>query len=209
MSPTLKAIENCPSRRVEQYHDFGPTDPSATLLPVTTTPPLPSKTRYFVGLAAALVTLSTALTGCYSGFHATTNMESVTNSSNGTQTQIGPIRIENATLVLGPAVSKTATLLTTFVNQGPSDTLMYAEINGKPVYVTPGATELKAGAAVSFGSNSQTWINSYDFTAPVSTYVPVVLQFKNAGIAAFSALVVPPLDYYEGVAPSPTALPAG
>ena len=168
----------------------------------------PAKSRYFLALAALLVASTTALTGCYSGFRATTNVESTMNAGNGTGAQIGPIRIENATLVLGPAGSTAATLLTTIVNQGPADTLIFAEINKTPVYVTPGSEEIPAGAAISYGYNSESWINAYKPAATVSTFVPVTLQFKNAGIVKFTVLVVPPVGFYEGVAPNPATLPA-
>ncbi|MEI7630650.1 MAG: hypothetical protein WCJ73_05850 [Actinomycetes bacterium] len=165
-------------------------------------------TRPALVLATIAIALSGTLSGCYSGFKANTNEQSLTNSGDGTQAQIGQIRIENATLVLGPDGSSTATLLTTLVNQGDTaDSLIGLEINKMPVYVTPGGGELAAGAAVSFGFNSSVWINSYEFTAPVSTYVPVKIQFRDAGIVTMSVLTVPPAGIYQGIAPSPATLP--
>lgn len=159
-------------------------------------------------LATIAVALTATLSGCYSGFKANTNEQSLMNSGNGTQAQIGEIRIENATLVLGPDASGTATLATTLVNQGDApDSLIGLEIDNKAVYVTPGAGELGAGAAVSFGYNSSYWINSYEFTAPVSTYVPVKIQFRDAGIVLLSVLTVPPTGIYAGLAPDPATLP--
>ena len=100
-------------------------------------------------------------------------------------------------------------MATTLVNQGDApDSLIGLEIDNKPVYVTPGAGELGAGAAVSFGYNSSNWINSYEFTAPVSTYVPVKIQFRDAGIVLLSVLTVPPTGIYAGLAPEPETLPA-
>ncbi|MSO27368.1 MAG: hypothetical protein EXQ60_04795 [Candidatus Nanopelagicales bacterium] len=169
----------------------------------------PRATRPALALATIAVALTATLSGCYSGFRANTNEQSLMNSGNGTQAQIGDIRIENATLVLGPEASGTATLVTTLINQGAApDSLIGLEIDNKPVYVTPGAGELAAGAAVSFGYNSSSWINSYEFTASVSSYVPVKIQFRDAGIVMLSVLTVPPTNIYEGIAPEPATLPA-
>jgi len=178
-------------------------------LPVTSLTRRPHATRPALALATIAVALTATLSGCYSGFRANTYEQSLMNSGNGTQAQIGEIRIENATLVLGPDAAGTATLATTLVNQGDApDSLIGLEIDNKPVYVTPGAGELGAGAAVSFGYNSSNWINSYEFTAPVSTYVPVKIQFRDAGIVLLSVLTVPPTGIYAGLAPEPETLPA-
>jgi hypothetical protein len=37
--------------------------------------------------------------------------------------------------------------------------------------------------------------------APMSSYVPVTLQFANAGMAELDVLIVPPTGIYEGIAP--------
>lgn len=182
---------------------------SATLLPVTRLLRRPRATRPALALATIAVALTATLSGCYSGFRSNTNEQSLMNSGNGTQAQIGEIRIENATLVLGPEASGTATLAATIVNQGQApDSIIGLEIDNKPAYVTPGAGELGAGAAVSFGYNSSYWINSYEFTAPVSTYVPVKIQFQGAGIVQLSVLTVPPTGINAGIAPDPATLPA-
>ena len=176
---------------------------------MTSSPRQARATRPALAIATIAVALTATLSGCYSGFGANTNEQSLMNSGNGTQAQIGEIRIENATLVLGPKGSGTATLLTTMVNQGSApDSLVGLEIGTKPVYVTPGGGELTAGAAVSFGFNSAVWINSYEITAPASNYVPVKIQFKDAGIVLLNVLTVPPTGIYAGIAPVPATLPA-
>ncbi len=159
--------------------------------------------------AIALVLLATPmLTGCFSGKGATTNMQATMNSGNGVSAQAGAIKAENAILVLGPEGSKTATLLVRIVNTGPvPDALTSAKINGVPAYVTGDSTDLGSGVSLSFGFESDRWINAYDFDAAVSTYVPVELTFTDAGILPMSILTVPAVGYYEGIAPNPATAP--
>jgi hypothetical protein len=42
----------------------------------------------------------------------------------------------------------------------------------------------------------------------VSTYVPVELGFANSGLATMNVLIVPPVGYYSGIAPSPATAPS-
>ena len=157
------------------------------------------------GLALAVTPL---ISGCYSGAGATTNMQSMMNSGNGTQEIVGDLRIENATLVTGPEGSKSATLMTTLVNSGQlPDRLLAVTINGAPAYITPGAGELLPGTAVNFGYNSDFWLNAYDLDIASSSFVPVTMQFEVAGVQAFSVLSVPPVGFYEGISPNPASKP--
>ena len=161
--------------------------------------------RSHAAAAAALLLLATpALTGCFSGKEATTNAQATMNSGNGVQAQAGEIHIENATLVLGPDGSKAVTLTTRLVNAGPTpDKLVYASIAGTQAYITGDTVDLPPGASISFGFDSEHWINGYAFDKPVSTYVPVQLGFQEAGLVNMSLLTVPPVGYYEGIAPNP------
>jgi hypothetical protein len=162
--------------------------------------------------AASLILLATpALTGCFSGAQATTNMQATMNSGNGVSAVAGTIKIDNATLVLGPDGSKSATLTTRLTNVGPvKDVLVYATIDGQPATITGDKVELAPGSSISFGFDSDHWINTYAFDKPVSTYVPVELGFQDAGLVKLSVLSVPPVGYYEGIAPNPptAAVPA-
>jgi hypothetical protein len=159
----------------------------------------------FGGLA---LVASPLLSGCYNGFDATTNVQSTMNSGNGTQEIIGDLRIENATLVTGPEGSKSGTLIATLVNTGRvADRLLAVTINGAPAYVTPGAGELLPATAVNFGYEGDFWLNAYELDIASSSYVPVTMQFENAGVRVFSVLSVPPAGYYEGIAPNPASKP--
>lgn len=159
-------------------------------------------------LGGLALVASPLISGCYSGFKATTNVQSTMNSGNGTQEIAGDLRIENATLVTGPKGSKSGTLITTLVNTGRvPDRLLAVTINGAPAYVTPGAGELLPGTAVNFGYDGDYWLNTYELDIAASSYVPVTMQFENAGVKAFSVLSVPPAGYYEGIAPNPVSKP--
>jgi hypothetical protein len=165
--------------------------------------------RIHAALAAALVAVCTpALTGCFNGPDATTTAQATMNSGNGVNATAGAIHVENATLVQGPEGSGSATLVTRLVNTGQEpDALTYVTINGIPAYMTEGSGTLLPGGAVSFGFESESWINSYDFDAAAATYVPIQLGFEKAGLVDMSVLAVPPIGYYEGIVPTPATDP--
>ena len=169
---------------------------------------------------AALVTLalvaSPALTGCWNGQRATTTTQATMNTGNGVEARQGLIDIENATLVLGPEGSSSATLVMRVVNTGPeADALTYITINGVQVQISePGVVgdsgaDIGPGESISFGYESDRWINTYELDVEPSSWVPVELGFQNAGLAQLSVLTVPPVGYYEGIAPNPPTKPVG
>lgn len=169
---------------------------------------MPVKRIHVAAVVTLVVLASPVLTGCFNGKGATTTMQASMNSGNGVSAQAGPIKVENATLVQGPEGSASATLLTRVINTGPvADTLVSATVNGVPADITGGGVELSPGASVSFGYESDTWINAYGFEAATSTYVPVQLGFADAGLVSMSILTVPPVGYYEGIAPNPPQAP--
>lgn len=165
--------------------------------------------RIHAAAAAALVILVVpALTGCFNGQGATTTTQATMNSGNGVEATQGAINIDGALLVLGPEGSATATLTTRITNAGAEpDALTFVSINGIPAYVTEGAGELLPGASISFGYESDAWINSYDLDVPPSTYVPVQMGFEKAGLVKLSLLTVPATGFYEGIAPNPPTNP--
>ena len=93
------------------------------------------------------------------------------------------------------------------------DTLIGVQVNGQPAVINGAAVagagvELAPGAAFTFGyQNSESWVNSYDITEAESAYVPVQMRFQRAGILDFTALTVPPVGIYEGIAPNPATRP--
>lgn len=184
--------------------------------PVSPSSPL---ARRRLGKAGALLLIAAvlvpALAGCFNGQRATTTVQATQDSNNGTQARLGGLRVENATLVSGPDGTSTATLIMSLFNDGREpDTLVGVTINGQPAIlngaaVTEGVVQLPIGAGITFGyQNSESWVNSYEITQAESAYVPVQLRFQRAGILDFSALTVPPVGIYEGIAPNPLTAPA-
>lgn len=159
--------------------------------------------RRAVALAIAAVAMASTLTGCYSGFGATTTMQSQMNSGNGVQAKVGAIRVENATLVQAPQGAPGVTLLMTLFNDGlRADELTTVLIDN--VAATPaGAIPVDAGGSVAFAFNSERWLNACTLAAEAGTYVPVTLAFRDAGVVQESLLVVPNAGYYTGIGPNP------
>ncbi len=161
--------------------------------------------RINVAAGAALVVLALpALTGCFNGLAATTTTQASMNTGNGVEVTQGAIHIENATLVMGPEGSSTATLLARIVNTGvEDDALTYATINGAIATILPpdDAGVIGPGQSVSYGYDSDQRINAEGLDVPVSSYVDVELGFEKAGLVRMSVLTVPPAGYYEGITP--------
>lgn len=127
-------------------------------------------------------------------------------TGNGVQAEAGLLRVENATLVTGPEGSRSATLMMRIINQGTEpDRLLAATIDGVRASITGETVDLIPGTSVSFAYESDLWVNSYEFDAAQSAFVDVTLVFEKAGDATMQVLTVPPLSFYEGIAPNPPA----
>jgi hypothetical protein len=164
------------------------------------------RTRRLVA-AALVVGLVPSLAGCFNGFGATTTMQNTMNSGNGTQARSGDIRIENATLVTAPETGA-ATLVMRVVNVGTEeDAVAGVTIGGTPASVTGGTVPVRPGQSVSFGYESTTYANVYAIDTAPSSYVDVVVTMQRAGDIPMQVLTVPPVGYYEGIAPNPPAPP--
>ncbi len=163
--------------------------------------------RARLALAALSVpVLALSLTGCFNGPQATTNAQATQPSGDGVWGQIGTMKVNNATLVLGPAGSKTATLIMTISNVGTAeDSLDFATIAGASATILPAAEiPVAPNSSASFGyvgaANS---VNAAQFETGESTYVPVTLTFKNSGILTLSVLTVSADGIYTGITPGP------
>lgn len=157
-------------------------------------------------VSVPLLVAPLTLAGCFNGPGATTTMQSGQATGNGVQAQAGLVRIENATLVTGPEGSSSATLMMRIVNQGPeSDRLLAATIGGVRATITGESVDLPPGTSIPFAYESDLYVNSYEFDAPPSAFVDVTLIFEKAGDATMQVLTVPPMSFYEGIAPNPPA----
>ncbi len=167
--------------------------------------------RSTIALSILAIAAVPALSGCFSGMDATTSMQATMNTGDGTQTQIGDIKIVNATLVIGQPGAE-AMLIGTFVNVGITpDAINSIEVDGKPVTPVPAFEELRSGTAVKFGyTDAIVKVPVSDLTAAVSTYVPVSFKFQNAGNTTIRVLTVPAVGQYSGIVPlaaTPEAAP--
>lgn len=155
--------------------------------------------------ALAIVTLAVTpmLAGCFSGPAATTTVQSGQNSGNGQSAKAGDLSVENATLVLGENGS--ATLIGSVFNAGgQDDRILAVTINGTPAVVTPGSELIPANGGINYGYDGTHYINTYTLQVEPSAFVPVTMQFQNAGSVEMSVMTVPPTGIYEGIAPNPS-----
>lgn len=158
-------------------------------------------------LALAMVPL---LSGCWQGFGASTTMQNSMNSGNGTQVMVGELRVENATVVKGD--DGAAQLIMSVFNRGPeADSLIGVVINGQPVDLSGLATaSVEPGGFLTFGYDSEGQPPAgYLVVAPLDidtgSYTSVSLAFATSGVTEFESVVVPPVGYYEGLAPASTS----
>jgi hypothetical protein len=150
-------------------------------------------------MAVLLLGATPLLSGCWQGQGAATSLQAFQPSGNGAWADLGSVRVQNATIVKGEGAN--ASLIVSLFNTGEEDDALIAvEVDGVPATVTPEGELIPRGGAsgVNYGYAGT---NSITFTtdAEVSTYVPVLMQFRNAGVTEFSALIVPKTGYYEDV----------
>ena len=157
----------------------------------------------FAALTVPILALS--LTGCFNGQQATTNVQATQPSGDGVSGQIGTMKVNNATLVLGPTGSASATLIMTISNVGTAqDSLVGATIAGTVATVVPSTGEITVTpqASANFGYVGAAYsINAVDFDTAASIYVPVTLAFKNSGILTLSVVTVDADGIYSGIVP--------
>jgi hypothetical protein len=162
--------------------------------------------RARVALAALTVPiLALSLTGCFNGLEATTNVQATQPSGDGVSGEVGIMKINNATLVLGSADSKSATLIMTVTNVGTAqDSLIGATIAGSDATPSTGEIAVIPQSSASFGYvGAAHSINAVDFDIAAGIYVPVTLIFKTSGTLTLSVMTVSADGIYSGITPSP------
>ena len=152
------------------------------------------------GMAALLLAAAPLLGGCWQGKAATTTVQATQPTGNGTSVAVGAVRVENATVVKDVAGPNASLLVSLFNTGEQEDALVAVEVNGLPATVNPAGAPLPTGGTtgVSYGFPGTNTI-SFTTDAEVSTYVPVLMQFRNAGVVEFDALIVPRAGYYAEV----------
>ena len=87
-------------------------------------------------------------------------------------------------------------------NQGTEpDALVAAVLAEQPATLIPGAVEIAPGESISFAWDATHFVNLPGLNADMSSYVPLGLQFANAGITESDIMIVPPTGIYAGIMP--------
>ena len=155
----------------------------------------------------ALEAVSPLLGGCFQGQQATTTAQASMNSGDGVQVQVGNLKAQGLTLVLGPEAG-TASLIGRFTNVGTEiEYLRGVTIGDKTmangdIAVTMGLGQVLPGQSVGFGFESDQSISVKNLDAVVSAYVPISIAFEVNGTVETSVLTVPATGIYEGITPS-------
>lgn len=157
-----------------------------------------------IAIAATVLMMSPALAGCWNGFGASTSMQNSMNTGNGTQTIVGSLRIENATIVRND--SGRASLIVAVFNQGDApDTLIGVTVNDQPVATDPVTIEPGSYATFGYGAEGAPMEHILlidPLETPTGSYAQVSLAFTTNGISEFVSLVVPDTGYYAGFVPA-------
>ena len=156
--------------------------------------------RSSIALAAIALAALPALSGCWSGKEATTNMQAGMNTGNGVEAEVGEMEVVNVTLVKGQGVGP-AQLIGTIVNNGTTvDSVDSVEVDGKAISFTPALKPILGGGSVAFGyQDAATKAPVRGAKPEVSTYVPVTFNFQNAGQLKISVMTVPDTGFYSGI----------
>jgi copper(I)-binding protein len=165
--------------------------------------------------AGALALLVPAIAGCEAGngaptleFHA---------ASAGTQTIFNGIRITNV-FVLGapsgstlPSGSSASLFLALFNGGTTADTLESASAVGATSVTLDGAPlALPSETPVNLtGPQPSAVLNNLSAPLASGGYIPVTLQFKNAGPVTLQVPVEPQSYYWSSFSPAPSATPTG
>ena len=161
--------------------------------------------------AGALALLMPAIAGCEAGngaptleFHA---------ASAGAQTVVNGIRITNV-FVLGapsgaslPAGSSASLFLSLFNDGATADTLVSASAAGASSVTVDGApVALPSETPVNLtGPQPSAVLNNLSAPLASGGYIPVTLQFKNAGPVTLQVPVEPQSYYWSTYSPAPSA----
>ena len=165
--------------------------------------------------AAALLIAAPLLSGCAIGIHADTLMQGP--SGNGSNTDLGPLKLRAITIVTGPEGGTTATIIGTIVNTGTTPDALESVTITSPA----GATVTLRGSALSgtelplpalsstrIGFNAEDHADITGLTIAPSAYATVSFTFKVAGIVTngrdgrpFQVMAVMPNGIFDGLGP--------
>ena len=155
-------------------------------------------------LAVCLVAVL-PVSGCYQGFDNTVNSQSAT--GNGTDFEVGDLKVLDATLVADEAGTGIASLSVTITNDGEVDESLQsvtAQLGG-PGAVT-GTLDVPSGTSLRLGAPGDPSIIFTGMQARAGQWETLTFTFSSSGSASRSVTVVAPTGYYAEYAPA--AVPA-
>ena len=159
------------------------------------------RNRVWPALVVSLMAVLPAA-GCYQGFEGTVNSQGPT--GNGTDIEVGALRVQDTTLVADATGSGSAALIMTLINDGEADdALVSASIESVGAGATEGPIQVAAGSAVKVGGPAGSPAIAFTgLTQPAGTYVDVTLSFRDAGSTTVPVALVPGTGYYADHAPA-------
>lgn len=137
----------------------------------------------------ALTLLITA--GCATGFDAATQTQQPT--GNGRYLEIGELLVQNLVVVAGETNS--ALLMKIFNQSDQADRLIELSIAERPILSD---VLIAANQIVAYGNASNPAFN-FANVATAGGYVPIRMEFEQAGIYETTVLVVSPTNQYVGL----------
>lgn len=152
------------------------------------------------------VVLVAALSGCYQGQNANTTIQDET--GNGIAMVAGDMEMESVTIVADDE-GTFGTVSADVVNSGVvADRLEAILVNGQEAALDPEGIEIAPQTGVSVEPNGDLRAEVPLGSARPGEFVEVTFRFAASGDASDLVLIVPPVGYYESVAPqAPSASP--
>jgi len=167
--------------------------------------------RPFIAAAAVLVA---ALAGCEAGTNAPTQRWHA--PTDGAGTVAHGIAIRNVFVLGAPAnaaipAGKSAGMFFALVNTGSPDQLLSISAPGTATSVQlpgSGPVRLAQGSPVLLtGPQPEVVLTGLRHSLPGGSFIPVIMNFQNAGSVPLSVPVVPQTQYYSTFSPAPTPTP--
>ncbi len=177
---------------------------------------MPSRTRYSAAVtrSRALATVAACLVavlplaGCYQGFEGTVSTQSP--SGNGTDFEVGDLKVQDATLVTDPADPSRASLIMTVLNEGETDDALASASVEQASGAITGPTALPSGGVLPVGlPGAATSIAVDGLAAKPGDFAALTVSFEAAGSTPdpIDVKVVVGEDYYAEFAPAAAPAP--
>lgn len=138
--------------------------------------------------------------GCYQGFEGTVNTQGAT--GNGTDFEVGDLKVLDATLVADEGDTGVASLSVTIANSGEVDETLEsvtAQLGGAGV--VSGTLDIPAGQSLRIGAPGDPTVVFTGMQARAGQWETLTFAFSTSGSASKSVKVVSPVGFYADFAP--------